>query len=272
MKYILLVFSILIAFTGCQKLGNDAKQNSQNTKQETKTADTTGYNIKLFKKTYKNCNENDEKCSYIKVSYPEFKGNNGIEINKVLEAYIVDSVFNVEGKVNKSLDGLATTFFNDYEQVIKDAPADFPVTYALDIASSIVFNKPKVLSISINEYINTGGAHPNSFIKNFVFNPQNGKQIKLSDVFINGFDTKLNSLIDSKFRTDKGLKPGEKLNGEKGGLFEDYIKYNDNFIFTNDGIEFLYNRYEIAAYVYGEIIVKFKYKELDELLKPEYKF
>lgn len=272
MRNIILLLSFLISFTGCQKLGNDTKQNAQNTKQETKSTDTVGYEMKQYKKTYKDCNENDEKCSYLKISYPVFKGNNGNEMNKIIDAYIADSVFNIEGKTNKNLDGLAAAFFGDYEQVKKDAAKDFPVTYGLDMSSKIVFNNPKVLSLSIDEYINTGGAHPNSFIKYFVFNPQNGKPLNLNDIFISGFEAKLNKLIDSKFRAEKGLKPNEKLNGEKGGLFEDYIKFNDNFILTKDGIEFLYNRYEIAAYVYGDITVKFTYKELDEILKPEYKF
>ncbi len=271
MRNLLLLLSAMFLFTGCQKIGNDTKKESLNSKQETKSADTLSYESKQYKKRYKDCNENDEKCSYLNISYMEFKGNAGPEINKVLNAFITDSLFNIEEKPNKTLEGLTTAFFKDYEEVMKTSSADFPVTYALDVKSNVVLNKPKALSVSVEEYINTGGAHPNTYIKYFVFNPQSGKQLTLNDIFTTGFEGKLNKLIDAKYRADKGLKPGDKLSGEKGELFEDFIRYNNNFILTKDGIEFLYNRYEIAAYVFGEITVKFTYKELEEILKQEYK-
>lgn len=277
---IIFIFSLALLYGCGKKIETNNTQNNVN-KQDVKSAgesgtstatDTLKFEIKNFKKTYKNCSEDSMSCTYLKVSYPFFEENSsGKEINRIINAYIIDSIFTVEGKGNnKSLDGLASTFFSEYETFKKEVP-EYGPGYALDISGSAVYNKPKALSVSIGYYINTGGAHPNSYTKYFVFNPKTGKQLKLSDVFINSFDTKLNKLIDKRYRENNKLKDTDRLDGEMGMLFENFIKFNDNFILTKDGIEFLYNRYEIAAYVYGEIEVKFSYKELQEILKPEFK-
>lgn len=282
MKYIIILVLGVNLFLGCGKKPGETETQTNVNKQEVKStgetnknsvSDSLKYETKNFKKTYKDCKEENEKCSYLKISYIVFdEGSAQKEINKTLDAYIIDSIFSIEGKgSNKSIDGLATAFFSDYETVKKESP-DFEPTYALDINSSVEFNKSKVLSVNTGYYIFTGGAHPNTFMRYFVFNPQTGKQLKLRDVLVNGFEDKLNKLIDKKYRSNNKLKDNERLDSEKGMLFENFIKFNDNFIFTKDGVEFLYNRYEIAAYVYGEIEVKFTYKELEEILKPEYKF
>lgn len=272
MKYILTFILIAFVVIGCGKQTDTINKTTNSAKQELKTSDSLSYEVKNFKKTYKDCKDSDEKCSYLKVSYPNFSGNSAAEINKVVDAYLVDSIFTIEGKAsNMNLDGLAATFFADYDSVMKDASPDFPVVYALDVNSSVIFNKPAALSVSIDFYINTGGAHPNSFVRYFVFNPKTGKQVKLSDLFDSGFEDKLNKLIDKKYREYRNLKPTDRLDGEKGYLFDNFIKFNDNFILTKEGINFFYNNYEIAAYAVGPTELKFTYKELEEILKPEYK-
>ncbi|MFA7361598.1 MAG: DUF3298 domain-containing protein [Candidatus Kapaibacterium sp.] len=272
MKHIITIVLIAFIVIGCGKKTETVSKDTKEVKQEVKIQDSLSYEVKNFKKTYKDCKDSDEKCSYLKVSYPNFSGYSAAEINKVVDAYIVDSIFTIEGNAsNKNLEGLAATFFADYDSVMKDASPDFPVVYALDVNSNVVFNKPAALSVSIDYYINTGGAHPNSFVRNFVFNPKTGKQVKLSDLFNSGFEDKLNKLIDKKYREYRNLKDTDRLDGEKGYLFDNFIKFNDNFILTKEGIYFYYNNYEIAAYAVGPTELKFTYKELEEILKPGYK-
>lgn len=281
MKYVICFLLSIALFSGC---GKKSEQNGTQTnlnKQDVKSAgesntnnltDSLKFEIKNFKKTYKNCSEDSMSCTYLKVSYPFFEEKNSVkDINSTLFAYITDSIFTVEGKgSNKSLEGLANVFFSEYENFKKEVP-EYEPGYALDISGNVLFNKPNALSVCIGFYINTGGAHPNSYMKYFVFNPKTGKQLKPGDIFVSSFETKLNKLIDKKYRENNKLKDSDRLDSEKGMLFENYIKYNDNFILTKEGVEFLYNRYEIAAYVYGETEIKFSYKELQEILKPEFK-
>jgi len=272
MKHVITIVLIAFIVIGCGNKTETVSKETKEVKQDVKVKDSLSYEVKNFKKTYKDCKDSDEKCSYLKITYPVFGGNSASEVNKTIDAYLIDSIFSIEGTAsNKNLDGLAATFFGDYENVLKDASPDFPVVYALDINSSVVFNKPAALSVSIDYYINTGGAHPNSFVKYFVFNPKTGKQVKLNDLFNSGFEDKLNKLIDKKYREYRNLKATDRLDGEKGYLFDNFIKFNDNFILTKEGINFYYNNYEIAAYAVGPTELNFTYKELEDILKPDYK-
>lgn len=272
MKHVLTLVLIAFVILGCGKKTETINKETKDAKQEVKAQDSLSFEMKNFKKTYKDCNDKDEKCSYLKISYPVFGGRTGTDINKVIDAYLIDSIFSIDGKgSNVNLSGVATAFFGDYESFSKDASPDFPVVYALDVNTSILYNKPAAISVSIDYYINTGGVHPNSFARYFVFNPKTGKHLKLGDIFISGFDDKLNKLIDKKYRADKNLKDTDRLDGEKGFLFENFIKFNDNFLLTKEGINFFYNNYEIAPYAVGPTELKFTYKELEEILRPEYK-
>ena len=69
----------------------------------------------------------------------------------------------------------------------------------------------------------------------------------------------------------KGLSPTERLDGEKGMLFENYIRFNSNFALTDKGVAFFYNQYEIAAYAYGTTKIDLPYRELAGILKPRFK-
>jgi hypothetical protein len=54
-------------------------------------------------------------------------------------------------------------------------------------------------------------------------------------------------------------------------LFENKIEHNDNFTLADNGIVFLYNRYEIAPYVFGEIILEIPYEEINDILNEPFK-
>ena len=75
-------------------------------------------------------------------------------------------------------------------------------------------------------------------------------------------------LIDTRFRRMMGLTKTERLDSEKGTLFKNSIQFNQNFALTNKGVSFLYNEYEIAAYVYGQTEVDLSYKELAGIILP----
>ncbi|MFA5012469.1 MAG: DUF3298 and DUF4163 domain-containing protein [Ignavibacteria bacterium] len=272
MRHISIFIIVVFIVIGCGKQSDTMNKTTGSAKQDVKTSDSIVFESKIFKKTYKDCKETEEKCSYLKVSYPVFSGSSAAEINKIIDTYIADSIFTVEGSSNnKNPEGLAKTFFTDYENAMKDASPDFPLVYALDINCSVVYNKPTALSLSVEYYINTGGAHPNSYARYFVFNPKSGKLLKLTDLFSIGFEVKLNKLIDKKYRELKNLKETDRLDSEKGYLFDNFLKYNDNFMLTKEGINFFYNNYEIAPYAVGPTELKFTYKELGEILTPEYK-
>ncbi len=47
------------------------------------------------------------------------------------------------------------------------------------------------------------------------------------------------------------------------------FELNDNFLIKKNGLLFVFNPYEIAAYVYGAIEVFIPYKEIKDLIKDD---
>ncbi|MCE1164542.1 MAG: DUF3298 and DUF4163 domain-containing protein [Bacteroidetes bacterium] len=234
--------------------------------------DSLKYEMKKFYKTYKGCKEEDDNCAYIKMEYPVFTSGAAAKgINNFILSYLADSVYVFEeGRGNKTLEKLADVFFKDFETMKKENP-DWPGGYALDLNSSVEFNKNNIITLNFSFYLNSGGAHPNSYFIYYVLDASTGKIFKTKDLFVKGFEPKLNKLIEKKYRAFREMSDKDRLDGDKGMLFENHIEYNENVGLLRDGVEFYYNNYEIAAYAVGPSELKFTYKELDDLLKPEFK-
>ncbi|MCI0472257.1 MAG: DUF3298 and DUF4163 domain-containing protein [Ignavibacteria bacterium] len=270
---------LLIFFAGCGKkegkitdtVTDTAKITAVTNAGETagtKGTDSLSYEIRKYLKTYKDCSDTAFGCTYLKAEYPVFTaGAYKDKINSVIQSYMTDSVFITdEPKSNKSFDGLAEVLFADYKRLKADF-ADFDMGFVLEFNSSVIYNNSGILTVAAGNYANTGGAHPNSYLKYFVFDVKTGKVLKTADIFEPGFEKKLNGMIEKKFREQFELPEDKPLTEI---LFENKIEFNNNFAITKEGIEFLYNRYEIMAYVYGEAEIKFAYDELKDILKKQF--
>jgi len=228
------------------------------------------YKTKLVEKVYSPCDKEIDYCTHFKLKYDEFySGPQKDIINNFILNYIIDSIYIPETAVNKSIESLIGNFFGDYETTIelfkgKDYPA---APWELDIKGEALKVTNEYIAYSIGYYIFTGGAHPNTYSYYYNFNPVTGKVLQYSDVFKKGSDKKINELLEKKLRKFFSLSPTAPLSEV---LFEDKLVHNDNFTINEKGITFLYNRYEIAAYVYGEIELELTYKEINNLLLPEF--
>lgn len=166
-----------------------------------------------------------------------------------------------------TLDEAATRFIGEYEKV-RASQKEYLYTWEAMVTGEVLLDQPRLVTVSIDSYFFTGGAHGMTLTQNMVFDAATGKQLGLADFFAPGFETALDRLIDIRFRQMRGLAPGDTLTGEKGGLFENVIRHNENFAVTGSGIRFLYNQYDIAPYAAGQITIDLSFDELKGILKP----
>lgn len=136
------------------------------------------------------------------------------------------------------------------------------------IRMEVLWNENDLLSLEFDRYDYTGGAHglENAFVK--VFDLKNNKALTLKDIFKSGYENALQAALETRLRMQYGIPDKEPLNGEKGVLFDKHITLTDNFYLTGKGIGFIYNPYEIAAYVYGRINLFIPFSELKNVLEP----
>lgn len=130
-----------------------------------------------------------------------------------------------------------------------------------------------VLNASANYYVDKGGAHPNQWSRWLNFHATDGKLLTKEDVFLPSAKAEIEQiLLDQLIRKVAKLHPKENIvsivNLRKNGYLEfTDIYIPDNFLLGKENILFLFNRYDIAPYAFGEIVLEVPYGEIGHCLK-----
>ena len=267
MKYTIILLISVSLILACGKKENngstgDVKQTTTDSK-NTNSGDLK-FTDKSFLKSYNNCSPNDT-CTYFKVDYIEaVSGKNKDKINN-----LISRIINVSTTLGEtappSMQVAADTFMAQFVQMRKEFP-ESPQYWYLETSVAVDNETPNILTIAAGNSSYLGGAHPNSYLQFYNISKETGDTLTLSNLFAPGFEKKLNYLIDTKFRKDNNLKPGDDL-ADKGGLFENKIAFNYNYTFTKEGgMTFYYNQYEIASYAQGPIEVTLSKDDIAPLL------
>ena len=125
-----------------------------------------------------------------------------------------------------------------------------------------------IYSYGINRYVFMGGAHGLSSQIFMNFNLKTGKQIVESDLFIKGYQTKLTEIIKARI-VEQSIEDPELTaiaDLEETDYWVDNIKPNGNFYISEDGINYVFNPYEIAPYYMGTTEVNIPFDRILILL------
>lgn len=126
--------------------------------------------------------------------------------------------------------------------------------YELLYEYEITYKQNGVLSLYTDEYIDKGGAHGLTTRDSQNWNLQNGKWIRLEDVFAN----KPYYIIDILKSINKQIEERKyQFFDNYCSLVQDHLKMK-NFYMTGKGIVIFFNPYEIAPYATGipEFLIK----------------
>lgn len=187
-------------------------------------------------------------ASEIEIVYPQFENNSSVasKINKSIEsaiakniAFFDDDTLNLSLKdAIKEFDNRFKTFKNDFQ----DTTADWVAT----VNSEVVYSSTEVITVAVDSYTFTGGAHGNSIITLLNFNPETGELYKNESLF--KINEEFKSLVKGYLSDEVNAKIID--DGENYFFGEDF-KLPENIGFNDEGVIFLYNTYEIAAYAQG---------------------
>lgn len=201
----------------------------------------------------------------ISIVYPEANGNTSrvVKINNVIENHVVNAIsFSEEELKGVHIADAVKAFNVEYETFKKEFP-ESEQQWNASIEGEVLYHSPEIISIAMNSYLDTGGAHGNDNITFLNFNSETGDLYTNEDI-INA-NEKLEALIKTYF---------EKEIVDSGSTIEDYFfgepfHLPANIGFSEDGVIFLYNVYEIASYAQGytEFIIPFE--DIKSYLKVE---
>jgi len=171
------------------------------------------------------------------------KTSAGISINKSINNHIANMLnFSEEDSKTITLEGAIKKFQEEYTNFKADFK-ESALVWEATFDGEVIYKSEEIITIALSSYTNTGGAHGNTSIALYNFNPQTGKTYSFKDIVKN--EVELTSLAKTYFVKESQL--------ESDSSFEDFFFGEDfhlpaNIGFNDEGLLMLYNVYEVSSY------------------------
>ena len=199
----------------------------------------------------------------VEINVPNAEGESSVSklINATIEEQIGNALnFSEDESDSISLPDAIKKFDTEYKEFKNDFEENALVWEAV-FDGEITYQSSEIISIAINSYLNTGGAHGNMNITFLNFNPSTGN--------ILNFDELINDKINFKDIAKQHFKTAIQTT-EKSG-FGDYFFGEDfhlpaNIGFSDEGVILFYNVYEIASYAVGITELTIPYEDVEQYL------
>ena len=209
----------------------------------------------------------------VNISLPVVKLNSAAATER-MESTLALTLFDEQATLKEACNRFVDKRKNDFDEMHdeylnakgNDMPAFFFSLYDIIEGKAQIGYKDCITYIVAHEEYN-GGAHPNTYINITNFDPVSGNEITLDNIFKEGYEEPLTAILTNQLMKEAQVSTIEELR-DKGILFFDTEMFvSNNFIPEDDSITFLYNRYEIAPYAAGEILLTIDYNTLKEIMK-----
>ena len=194
---------------------------------------------------------------------------------KAVDAYVVKLINEYwRGNQEYYLNGLNDPEMqNDKEEYDIDL---YELNHLSHIGDTVEYVAPAFVSFSVNYEFYLGGVHGNTKVWNHTVDLNRMEKITEEDLFIQGYEPKLKSLIQNyllKFAKETWHAEEEVSDEFLQDYFFDFdkVEHNGNLLLDKKGVRYTFNTYEIAAFAYGIFQIVIPYEELEDILKPEAK-
>lgn len=235
-------------------------QGCSNREQSTEAWDVPQFRVEVFSRELPECKARTGFCARFNAEYPVLESDLDPRVSQVVNnAVIAAIVQQVTGKPiafegNWTLEDAVRHFFDLYYEA-NDKHAYY-TTWEWTTSADMLFLSKKILSLGIENYNYSGGAHPNTYSVYLNYNLETGKKIELKDLVK---DKKaLEKLARSAFLKAKGIQDS------KAGIGSDGVfQFPENFGITGEGLYFFYNPYEAGPYAAGSLDFVLPWKMLE---------
>ncbi|MFS4492519.1 DUF3298 domain-containing protein [Maribacter sp. 2308TA10-17] len=209
-------------------------------------------------------------CPEISIAIPKALGNAKISrtINTALEEELISLLsFDDEVEVSSMEDALKS-FKSGYLE-LQQLYDDEPTGWEAKIEGSISYEDDSFITIILDSYLFTGGAHGYTSKRFLNFDKKKGVELENDELFKSTEDFRI--FAEEMFRKKEKIPEGKSIN-HTGFMFEQGSFYlPENIGFTEKGITLLYNPYEVASYSDGAIELVLPHSEIKKYLakKPK---
>ena len=204
-------------------------------------------------------------CPEVKISIPEVKGRSKVArtVNNALTEEIISLLTFEDSLEVGTLNEAILSFRKGYEHIQQLYPDETP-GWKAEIFADISYEDEQWLSIRLDTYTFTGGAHGYGAVRFLNFDKQKGTEIMSWQLFRNrdGFER----LAEARFREQEKIPENKPINSTGFMFEEDRFYLPENIGLGPEGVKLLYNQYEVASYADGPIELVLPYSEVHQFL------
>ncbi|MDF0715027.1 DUF3298 and DUF4163 domain-containing protein [Muricauda sp. 334s03] len=210
-----------------------------------------------------------EDCPRIDINIPNALDSSPISeaINRSLREEIISILSFTEDENIDSAEKALQSFTESYKEVIAKFPDE--VKWEAEIDGKVIYEDGNIITILMNSYSFTGGAHGYASTSYLNFDKKQGTELDNWDLFddLEGFE----EYAEAKFREQEKIPQDANIN-DTGFMFEsDSFHLPNNIGYTTEGLKLVYNQYEVASYADGPIELILPYQEINPYLKRKVK-
>ncbi|MBC8766659.1 DUF3298 and DUF4163 domain-containing protein [Arenibacter sp. BSSL-BM3] len=210
--------------------------------------------------------ENCTNCPKVTIHIPKALDESPISatINNSLQEEVISMLIYDDEIEATNIEEAIQSFKNGYLELKKIYP-DEPVGWEADIEGKVTYEDKNILTIQVNSYSFTGGAHGFSSTRFLNFDKAKGLELENMELFKDSLE--FQNFVEGKFRAQEKIPATGSVNAT-GFMFEDdEFHLPQNIGFTQEGLQLFYEQYEVASYADGPIILTLSYKEIKPYLK-----
>lgn len=204
-------------------------------------------------------------CPKIKITIPRALGDTKLDesINNAIKEELI-YLLNFNEDSNPTDIDTAIRSFVKGSTDLKSQFTDEATPWEVDVTALVSYEDKNIITIKIDSYIFTGGAHGYNTTHYLNFDKLKASELNIEDLFNN--NPEFETYAESKFRMQEGIPAKGDINST-GFMFETGSFYlPQNIGYTKEGIQLFYEQYEIASYGDGPIILTFPYSEVKKFL------
>lgn len=202
------------------------------------------------------------------VEYPKDKN---LVLREIIGEYISEELGGEYSKDFSDIKSVAKYYFDDNVKELCDMYEKYeedPSMKYHHASSFYVYDEgPGYITYMYTSEVYTGGAHGSYYRSGMTFRKSDGRRIGW-DILKKRYDSEFNELLKTGLKDFFEVKSDEELEGYLmgvDGLYSIPLPETPP-VFTKEGVEFIYNQYEIAAYAAGSPSFTISYDDIDDYL------
>ncbi len=208
----------------------------------------------------------DTICATLHLSYPVLNGGPNAAVTAAINDSIQDFLFlvaeaNPDLPLAQSIDSAALAMFEMLKEDVSMRGGEYEMSFTNELTSKVLWQTNRFLSLEMNTFAFSGGAHGMYGTLLETFDLTTGKTPALTDIIRD--TSALRPLLENAFLKSKQADaPDATL---RDLLLVEQLTMPVMYCVLPEGVRFVYNPYEVAAYAVGQTDILLTWEQLGKL-------